>query len=218
MADRARIAILGGTFDPIHRGHIDPLLAVADRMEWTEILFVPAATQPFKTERTVTPGHHRWAMAALATSGDRRLRLSDIELMRGSISYTVDTLEELHAARLEAALEWVIGDDNLELLVKWRNLERIFELANFVVLRRDESGLPIALEHRLADAVGRPSAGKVIPVSSPLVPISATEIRARVGRGESIDGLVAPAVEEYILKYGLYGAEEHTWRTRSNGA
>ena len=218
MADPPRIAIFGGTFDPIHRGHIEPLLAVADRMEWTQILFVPAATQPFKTERTITPGHHRWAMAALATAGDARLKLSDIELERGSISYTVDTLEDLHAARPETALEWVIGDDNLELLVKWRNIERIFELAKFVVLRRDESGLPVALENRLAAPAGRPHAGKIVPVSSPLVPISGTEIRARVGRGESIDGLVAPAVEEYILKYGLYGAEEHTWRTRSNGA
>ncbi|HSN69542.1 MAG TPA: nicotinate (nicotinamide) nucleotide adenylyltransferase, partial [Thermoanaerobaculia bacterium] len=182
------------------------------------IRFVPAATQPFKTERTITPAHHRWAMAALATSGDVRLTLSDIELMRGSISYTVDTLEELRAAHPGSSLEWVIGDDNLELLVKWRNLERILELANFVVLRREERAIPAAFEDRVVAAAGRPRAGTVIPVPSPLVPISATEIRARVGRGEPISGLVAPAVEEYILKYGLYGAEEHTWRTRSSGA
>lgn len=208
MADPARIAILGGTFDPIHRGHVEPLLAVARQMEWSRILFVPAATQPFKSGRTITPAHHRWAMAALATSGDDRLLLSDVELQRGEISYTVDTLEELRRRHPAISFEWVIGDDNLELLGKWRRIDRIFELANFVVLRRGEHEVLAEFRDRLARPEGRPSSGKLVPVESPRVPVSGTEIREKRRRGDSIGGMVAPAVEEYISKYGLYRAEE----------
>jgi nicotinate-nucleotide adenylyltransferase len=208
MADPERIAILGGTFDPIHRGHLEPMLAIAADMGWSRILFVPAATQPFKTGRAITAPHHRWAMAALATAGEERLVLSDVELRRGAISYTVDTLEELKREYPGRGFEWVVGDDNLELLMKWRRIERIFELANFVVLRRDETPVPAELRSRLAEPAGRPPAGRIVPVSSRLVPLSATEIRARCGRGDPISGMVAPAVEEYISKYGLYRAEE----------
>jgi nicotinate-nucleotide adenylyltransferase len=210
MAEPTRIAILGGTFDPIHRGHLEPLLAIAAEMQWSRILFVPAATQPFKAERSITAAHHRWAMAALATAGEERLVLSDIELRRGAISYTVDTLEELGREYPESSFEWVVGDDNLELLMKWRRIERIFELANFVVLRRRDAPLPAELRDRVAEARGRPHAGGLVPVRSRLVPLSATEIRARCRRGDPIGGMVAPAVEEYISKYGLYRAEEQT--------
>ena len=208
MREPARVAILGGTFDPIHRGHVEPLLAVADSMGWDRILFVPAATQPFKTGRASSEAHHRWAMAALAISGNPRLLLSDIELKRGEISYTVDTLDELRRAYPASALEWIIGDDNLGLLTKWRSVERIFELANFVVLRRDGLDVPAELGGRVARAAERTASGSLVLVESPLVPLSATEIRERSRRGESIGGMVAPAVEEYISKYGLYGAEE----------
>ncbi|HEY0788308.1 MAG TPA: nicotinate (nicotinamide) nucleotide adenylyltransferase, partial [Thermoanaerobaculia bacterium] len=142
MGDPAWIAILGGTFDPIHRGHTEPLLAVADAMEWERILLLPAATQPFQSGKAITPPHHRWAMAALATSGDSRFLLSDLELQRGEISYTVETLEHLREEYPETALEWIVGDDNLDLLPKWRRIDRIFELANFVVLRRGGTDLP----------------------------------------------------------------------------
>ncbi len=218
MGDPSRIAILGGTFDPMHRGHIEPLLAIAETMGWERILFVPAATQPFKTGRTTTPAHHRWAMAALATSGDPRFFLSDVELQRGEISYTVDTLEELKRRYPASALEWVIGDDNLDLLVAWRRVDRILELANFVVLRRGENEVPRDLRSRVGRPDGRPAAGRLILVDSPRVPVSGTEIRERCRRGDPIGGMVAPAVEEYISKYGLYGAEEPMWRTPSSGA
>ncbi len=210
MADPARVAILGGTFDPIHRGHTEPLLAVADAMQWERILLLPAATQPFKSGKAITAPHHRWAMAALATSATPRFVLSDLELQRGEISYTVETLEHLRASHPGTALEWIIGDDNMELLPKWRRIERIFELANLVVLRRGGKDVPESLRERAAPPAGRPRAGKLILTSSPIVPVSATEIRERCRRGESIGGMVAPAVEEYISKYGLYRAEERT--------
>lgn len=218
MADPARVAILGGTFDPIHRGHLEPLLAIADAMEWDRVILLPAATQPFKMGKAVTAAHHRWAMAVLATAGHPRFVLSDVELQRGEISYTVETLEHLHELHPGTALEWIIGDDNLELLTKWRRVERIFELANFIVLRRGGSEVPEGLRERAAPPEGRPPAGKLILVPSRIVPISASEIRERARRGDPIGGMVAPAVEEYISKYGLYRAEEQTWRTPSSGA
>jgi nicotinate-nucleotide adenylyltransferase len=147
-------------------------------------------------------------MAALATSGNSRFVLSDLELQRGEISYTVETLEHLHEQHPATLLEWIIGDDNLELLLKWRRIDRILELANFVVLRRGGNDIPEALRERTAPPAGRPRAGKLIPVDSPLVPVSATDIRERCRRRESIGGMVAPAVEEYISRYGLYRAEE----------
>jgi nicotinate-nucleotide adenylyltransferase len=217
MGSRSRIAILGGTFDPIHRGHVEPLVAIADFMGWDRIILIPAATQPFKTGRTSTPALHRWAMAALATSGDPRIILSDIELERGEISYTVDTLEALRRIYPHASLEWVIGDDNLELLAKWKRVDRILELANFVVLRRENDPVPDELMSLVASPADRPDAGKLIPVESPQVPISATEIRERLRRGDPIGGMVASAVEEYISKYGLYRAEEQAWRIPSSG-
>lgn len=210
MADPARVAILGGTFDPIHRGHLEPLVAIADVMAWDRILLLPAATQPFKMGKAITAAHHRWAMAALATSGHPRFVLSDVELQRGEISYTVETLEHLREQQPATSFEWIVGDDNLELLMKWRRVDRIFELANFVVLRRGGGEIPGALRERIAPIDGRPPAGKLIPVASPIVPVSATEIRSRCRRGEPIGGMVAPAVEEYIAKYGLYRAEETT--------
>lgn len=202
-----RVALCGGTFDPMHRGHIEPLLEAARPMGWDQIVFIPAAQQPFKVGRTRTSAWHRWAMAALATSGDEKLRLSSIELERGEISYTVDTLEVLREAQPDTVFDWVIGDDNLELLPKWRNLDRIFELANFALLRREGEEVPAALQGRLAEPASRPRHGRIIAVDNARIDVSSTEIRRRVAAGEPIAGMVVPAVEAYIGKYRLYREE-----------
>lgn len=202
-----RVALCGGTFDPMHRGHIEPLLEASRSMGWDRIVFIPAAQQPFKVGRTRTSAWDRWAMAALATSGDERLRLSAIELERGEISYTVDTLEALREAQPGAVFDWVIGDDNLELLPKWRALDRIFEIANFALLRREGGAVPTALQGRLAEPASRPGHGRIIAVDNARVNVSSTEIRRRVASGEPIGGMVAPAVEAYIGKYRLYREE-----------
>ena len=203
-----RIAIVGGTFEPMHRGHIEPLLDVIDQMEWDRILYVPAAQQPFKQDRQTAAPLHRWAMAALATSSHPRLHLSSIELDRGEMSYSVDTLEALSRQKPGAAFDWVIGDDNLELLMQWRRIDRIFELCNFVVLRRGDSPVPESLRERVVGVADRGRAGHLILLENRRTPVSSTEIRERIQQGKSIAGLVSEEVEEYIRKYGLYAAGE----------
>jgi nicotinate-nucleotide adenylyltransferase len=199
-----KIGICGGTFDPIHRGHLDPVLAVRERVGWDRILYVPAFKQPFKSHRDAVSGFHRFAMVAMATTHDDALFACDWELQRGRVSYTVDTLEQLRGDHPDATLDWVIGDDNLEKLLDWKSIERIFELANFVVLSRGEHRLPEALASRVVEPEARGLHGGIAFAANATIPISSTDIRRRVRDGEPIDHLVPPPVSRYIHHYGLY--------------
>jgi len=199
-----RIGICGGTFDPFHRGHLDPILHARESLQWDRIVYVPAFRQPFKTDRTTASGPHRFAMAVIATESDARLFVSDVELERGAISYTVDTLEQLRGDHRDDTLDWVIGDDNLAKLLEWKSIDRIFELANFVVLTRGSAKVPASLETRVTEPARRPAHGAIVFAENPIVPVSSTEIRRRIGAAESIDDLVDPRVARYIHHYGLY--------------
>lgn len=199
-----RIAICGGSFDPFHRGHLDPILSACVPMQWEQVLYVPAFVQPFKQERRTASPWHRFTMAAMATLGDARLSVSSIELERGTVSYTVDTLEALREQHPDDTLDWVIGDDNLAQLLEWRSIARIFELANFAVLTRGGGTVPPSLVDRVRARGDRPSHGAIVFVENGTVPVSSTEIRRKVSAGESIDALVPPVVSRYIDHYGLY--------------
>lgn len=189
-----RIAVCGGTFDPFHRGHLEPVLAVRDRMGWDRIMYVPAWRQPFKSDRDETSGYHRFAMAVLATHKKEIIYISPIELERGGTSYTVETLEVLHDQYPKAELDWIIGDDNVSQLGQWKRVDRILQLARFVVLTR--SGGEV-----IPAAVSRE---RIVYAENKTVPVSSTEIRSRVRAGEPIDGFVDPLVSRYIQHYGLY--------------
>jgi nicotinate-nucleotide adenylyltransferase len=214
------IGICGGTFDPFHRGHLDPVLAVREQMRWDRLLYIPAFRQPFKAVGGAASGFHRFAMAQLATRDHDDVFVSQMELERGETSYTVDTLELLRRQYPDATLDWIIGDDNVADLGKWKNIDRIFELANFVVLTRiplppqrervaegrvrapaenEEDGLATC-----AMPLDRSSHGAIVYATNETVPISATEIRQKVRDGEPIDGLVDPLVSRYIHHYRLY--------------
>jgi nicotinate-nucleotide adenylyltransferase len=200
-----RIGICGGTFDPFHRGHLDPILAARGTMQWDRVVYVPAHKQPFKTGRESASGHHRFAMAALATLDHDALLVSDVELERGAISYSVDTLEQLREQHHDDTLDWVIGDDNLAQLLEWKSIGRIFELANFAVLTRSGAKAPPPeLAPRVAEPAERSTRGAIVFAENATVPVSSTEIRRRVGAGEPIDELVDPRVSRYIHHYGLY--------------
>ena len=198
------IGICGGTFDPFHRGHLDPILAVRGELQWDRVLYIPAFVQPFKQDRETASGHHRFAMAAIATLPHDALHVSNVELERGAISYTVDTLQSLRAQHADATFDWIIGDDNLPKLGEWKSIDTIFELANFVVLTRGAHDVPAPMQHRVADAQSRPKNGAIVFARNPTVPVSSTEIRRRVRAGEPIEDLVPPPVSRYIQHYDLY--------------
>lgn len=206
-----KIGICGGTFDPFHRGHLEPLLAARDSMQWDRVVYVPARRQPFKLDRNSASGFHRFVMAVLATENLDDVFVSTWELERDEVSYTVDTLEHLRAEFPDATLDWVIGDDNVEKLGEWKNIDRIFELANFVVLTRnaqsaaeEDSAFPTCVD----DPSGRPQHGAIVYAHNATVPVSSTEIRQKVRDGEPIDDLVDPRVSRYIDHNRLY--REHS--------
>jgi nicotinate-nucleotide adenylyltransferase len=223
-----RIGICGGTFDPFHHGHLEPVLAVREEMQWDRVLYIPAWRQPFKQERRITEGSHRFAMTALAIRDHDSLFLSPIELERGGISYSVDTLEALHQQYEGASFDLIIGADNLADLHRWKNPERLFELARFVVLKRGVGGREwgVGEKPKLSQVSHAPSptpdvrqpapdtssptphtphpTPRIIFAPNATVPVSSTEIRERVRAGQSIDAFVDPLVSRYIHHYGLY--------------
>jgi nicotinate-nucleotide adenylyltransferase len=188
-----KIGICGGTFDPFHHGHLEPVIAARETLQWDRVLYIPAWHQPFKTHLDAAPGAHRFAMTALAIRDHDLLYVNPIELDRGGISYSVDTLEELHRQYPGASFDWIIGDDNLADLDRWKDAERLFKLTRFVVLSRQPR----------ADS-RQPPGADIVFAHNATVPISSTEIRRRVRAGESIDAFVDPLVSRYIHHYGLY--------------
>src|SRR5687768_18125408 len=199
-----KIGICGGTFDPFHRGHLEPVRAVRDRMQWDRVLYVPAYIQPFKQDRDYASAYHRFAMTAIATFDDETLFVSPMELERGRVSYSVETLEDLRTSHPEATLDWVIGDDNLEKLLEWKSIERIFELANFAVLSRGGHDVPPSLAARIVEPHDRATHGAIVFADNATVPVSSTEIRLRLRNSESIEDLVPPSISRYIHHNGLY--------------
>ena len=198
------IGICGGTFDPFHRGHLDPILAVRGQLEWDRVLYIPAFVQPFKQDRETASGYHRFAMTVIATINFDDLAASAMELERGAISYTVDTLRNLRAEHADATFDWIIGDDNLAKLGDWKSIDAIFELANFVVLTRGSHEVPESFRHRVTGMRARPKNGAIVFAENATVPVSSTEIRRRIRAGEPIEDLVPPPVSRYIHHYDLY--------------
>ncbi len=206
-----RVALYGGSFDPIHRGHLDTLRMAIDAMGWYRVILIPAYVQPFKVGRRVTSPLDRYAMAVLATMDDRRFLVSKHEIEREAVSYSVDTLRAFAARHADMQLEWVIGDDNLPGLLRWRDLDGILALANFIVLERQSGvAVPEELLHRVCPASMREKAGNIVFAGNPTVKASGTEIRRMAAAGEDVSSLVGSDVAEYIVRYGLYRSEEET--------
>jgi nicotinate-nucleotide adenylyltransferase len=173
-------------------------------MQWDRIVYIPAFIQPFKQNRATASPYHRFAMLTAATLEYDFMDASTMELERGRVSYSVDTLEALRAAHPDDTLDWIIGDDNLPQLGEWKSLDRIFELANFAVLTRGNQEVPAPFTQRVCEPAVRPAHGAITFARNPTVPVSSTEIRRRVQEGQSIDELVPPPVSRYIQHYGLY--------------
>ena len=196
-----RVGVLGGTFDPVHRGHLALARAARDELGLDELLFVPAGKPWRKAGRIVAPAEHRLAMLRLALEGEQAFVVETMELDRPGPSYTADTLEALRAVRPGDELFFVIGEDALGDLSNWVRPERILELATLAVARR--------VDVPKAAAEGLPGLReRVVWLKMPLLAVSATVIRDRVRQGLPVDGLVPPAVAAYIGERGLYRGEQ----------
>jgi nicotinate-nucleotide adenylyltransferase len=200
-----RIGILGGTFDPVHLGHLIPAQYALEHLALDRLLLVPSAAPVHRPLHAPAAPEHRLRMCELAAASLPHFEASDIETRRTEPSFTVLTLE--HFTRTMPAgsrLYLLVGEDNVPLLHTWRDIRRIAQLADISVLPRPCEGAAdtAALEAILGPAAVRNILSRWIP--SPRIPISATEIRRRVRDGLSIDGLVPAAVAAYIAEYGLY--------------
>jgi nicotinate-nucleotide adenylyltransferase len=192
-----RLGILGGTFDPVHVGHVLLALFILERMPLDRVLFVPAADPPHKEMRPdMAPAEDRWAMVELAIAGLPCFQASRIELERPGKSYTYDTLRQLRAACPDSQLYLIIGGDNTSQLSTWHNPQGILELATVVAGSRLTADL----------ASGSGMSRQIATIDTPLIQISSTQVRQRLARGQSVRYLVPERVEAYIREKGLYGA------------
>jgi nicotinate-nucleotide adenylyltransferase len=204
QAKTFRLGIFGGSFDPIHFGHL--LLAETCREEGKldQVWLVPAAVPPHKKERTLTPATQRIEMLQLAIAGHSGLQVSTIEIQRGGVSYTFETLATVQHSRPDAEIFFLMGADSLRDLPTWREPARICELATPLVVRR--AGAPQPDFTPLAGLVSpaRLAAIRQQQVEMPIVELSSTDIRRRVAAGLSIRYRTPRAVEKYIETNRIY--------------
>ncbi len=192
---------MGGTFDPIHHGHLVAASEVMDVFGLDEVVFVPTAMQPFKEGRRVTPPEHRYLMTVVATASNPRFTVSRVDIDRGGTTYTIDTLTDLREVYPHADFFFITGADALAQIVRWKDAERLFEIAHFIGVTRPG--------HQLEAPGLPPSSVSLLEV--PAMAISSSDCRARVRAGKPVWYLVPDGVVQYINKYALY-------RTDSSGA
>ncbi|CAN5686664.1 nicotinate-nucleotide adenylyltransferase [soil metagenome] len=221
MTGRKRIAIYGGTFDPVHLGHIEVAKSVCELFEIDELLFVPARVAPHKLTLPVTAAIHRYAMLVLATQEDPLLRVATLELESPDRSYTVDTLTHFKSEFGESAvLFFVMGADSWSEIATWREWERLLSLVNHIVVTRPGYDIDLdlvnsSMHERIVDLRGfkqipsvvAEAAGERIFITDAVMQeVSATEIRRAFREGDSLPltRVVPPTVVNYIRKYQLY--------------
>lgn len=198
-----KIGILGGTFDPVHVGHIFIAEEARLRLSLQKVLFVPAGKPWLKVDHKVTPAEHRVEMVRLAIAKHSDFRLCNVEVDRSGPSYTVDTLDELHATiQDEHELYFILGLDSFVELPLWKQPERLVQMCTLVVVPRVGTNLPEYGE--VAARIEGMSEKHVVTLDSPMIGISSSGIRDRVARGLPIDYLVPGEVERYIIAHGLY--------------
>src|SRR5690242_3390409 len=185
---------MGGTFDPIHHGHLVAASEVAGLFGLDEVVFVPTGQPWQKTDRDVAPAEDRYLMTVIATASNPRFSVSRVDIDRGGPTFTIDTLIDLHQQRPDAELFFITGADALSQILSWRDSERCFELAHFIGVTRP--GFTLGDSHL--------PGGVVSLVEVPALAISSTDCRERVARGMPVWYLVPDGVVQYIEKRGLY--------------
>lgn len=191
-----RIGVMGGTFDPIHHGHLVAASEVAQWFDLDEVVFVPTG-RPWQKEE-VSPSEHRYLMTVIATASNPRFTVSRVDIDRSGPTYTIDTLRDLKALRPEAELFFITGADAIAQILSWRDHDELWDLAHFVAVSRpghvlNTDGLP-------TDDVSQ--------LEIPALAISSTDCRDRVRQGHPVWYLVPDGVVQYIAKHHLYRSKE----------
>lgn len=207
-----RLGLLGGTFDPIHVGHLALARAACVALRLDRVVLLPSG-RPWQKPGLRTSGEHRLEMVRLAIEGDVRLSVDDLELRRAGRTYTIDTLVELRAALgADGALVLLMGSDQLRNLSSWHRWRELLEYAHLAVTQRERvplDDLPAEVEALVAahgaDALPDAPAGGITFFRMPPVPVSATAVRAQLAASGRPDGLVPPSVLDYIERHRLYG-------------
>jgi nicotinate-nucleotide adenylyltransferase len=192
--NRPRLGVMGGTFDPVHHGHLVAASEVASEFGLDEVIFVPTGKPSFKQQQDVTLPEHRYLMTVIATASNPQFTVSRVDIDRQGLTYTADTLRDLAAQRGEADFFFITGADALEQILTWKDAEELFTMAHFVGVTRP--GHPLKVD-------GLPSE-HVSVLEIPALAISSTDIRARAQAGKPVWYLVPDGVVQYIAKYGLY--------------
>lgn len=196
---KKKIGILGGTFDPIHLGHIATADFILRAVNLDKVIFVPANTPPHKTETGAT-AKDRYIMTELATCNNPNFFVSDIEIKRSGLSYTVDTVRELKDFYgSEVELYFIVGSDVIDELDKWERFEDLLEMCHFIAATRPGFTMDTVLKR-----FGKLEALNIHFLNTPELDISSTDIRYRAKSNISIKYIVPTSVEQYILKHNLY--------------
>ena len=196
-----KLGIMGGTFDPVHLGHLQTAKFIYEHLGLEKIIFVPAFIAPHKVGLVFAPAADRYRMTELATEPYPYFEVTDIELQRSGVSYTYDTVMELKARYPEYELYFIIGADAVPMLNTWHRIRELLAEVTFIAADRPGYGQTI---DKVCEFFGEPAKNKIILLDTPEVDISSTGIRERVRRGLSIKGLVPESVEKYILEEHLY--------------
>ncbi|WP_346986710.1 nicotinate-nucleotide adenylyltransferase [Agrococcus sp. ARC_14] len=189
---RRRLGIMGGTFDPIHHGHLVAASEVAQHFELDEVVFVPTG-EPYQ-KRDVSLSEDRYLMTVVATASNPRFKVSRVDVDRDGPTYTIDTLRDLRALHPDADLFFITGADAFASIVEWKDLEELWQLAHFVAVTRPGHQLEMS---------GYPKE-RVSLLEIPALAISSTDCRARVRAGYPVWYLVPDGVVQYISKHDLY--------------
>jgi nicotinate-nucleotide adenylyltransferase len=193
--DTLRLGVMGGTFDPVHHGHLVAASEVAARYDLSEVVFVPTGQPWQKSNRQVTPAEDRYLMTVLATASNPQFSVSRVDIDREGLTYTIDTLRELHEAHPRVELFFITGADALAQIFEWHSPQELFDLAHFVGVTRP--GYTLEMDDRFPP-------GAVSLVEVPALTISSSDCRDRVRRGLPIWYLVPDTVVRYVDKRQLY--------------
>jgi nicotinate-nucleotide adenylyltransferase len=215
MIASRRLGILGGTFDPIHFGHLDAADAARRALHLDEVLLIPSSDPPHRPADPLASGFHRFALVALAIQDDDALRASDMELTRAGLSYTADTLRAVtRQGWLPSQIFFILGSDAFAEIATWREFPTVLDTANFVVIARPGTTLDAAAAKtpalrgrlRFPEETSGTSGTSIYLVEARTRDISSSTIRARLAARQMIDDLVPAAVARHIVAHHLYGA------------